>query len=78
MSLPPVNATTVALNNSAPGTTELYGKIILGLGAMVAVISGGAIIYSKVNPVDNSAKTTPTTGGARRTQRKLRNGTRKA
>ena len=77
MSLPPVNATTVALNNSAPGTTELYGKIILGLGAMVAVISGGAIIYSKVNPVDNSAKT-PATGGARRTQRKLRNGTRKA
>ena len=77
MSLPPVNATTVALNNSAPGTTELYGKMILGLGAVFAVIFGGAIIYSKVNPVDNSAKT-PAKGGARRTHRVRRNGTRKA
>ena len=77
MSLPPVNATTVALNNSAPGTTELYGKMILGVGAGVAVICLGAVAYSKLNPANNSAKT-PATGGAQRTYRVRRNGTRKA
>lgn len=77
MSLPPVNATTVALNNSAPGTTELYGKILLGLVSGAAVIIGGAVIYSKVNPANNSVKT-PAMGGARRTHRVRRNGTRKA
>lgn len=77
MSLPPVNATTVALNNSAPGTTELYGKILLGLVSGAAVIIGGAVIYSKVNPANNSVKT-PVMGGARRTHRVRRDGTRKA
>lgn len=81
MSLPPVNATTVALNNSPPGTTELFGKMILGVGIGGAVICLGAVIYSKLNPANNSAKTTPAPakGGARRTLRMRRvNGTRRA
>ncbi len=78
MSLPPVNATTVALNNSAPGTTELFGKILLGLGVGVATIFAGALIYSKVNPSVNNAKMTPVKGGTRRAHRARRNGTRKA
>ncbi len=83
MSLPPVNPTTIALNNSAPGTTELFGKMILGVGAGVAVICLGAVVYSKLNPANDSTKTTPapTKGGARRTHRahrSHRNGTRRA
>ena len=77
MSLPPVNATTVALNNSAPGTTELFGKMILGVGIGGAVICLGAVIYSKVKGGNN---TTPATGGMRHTRRvhHVKNGTRKA
>ncbi len=83
MSLPPVNPTTIALNNSAPGTTELFGKMILGVGIGGAVICLGAVAYSKLNPANNSSKTTPvpTKGGSRRARRTLRshrNGTRKA
>jgi len=79
MSLPPVNPTTIALNNSAPGTTELFGKMILGVGAGVAVICLGAVVYSKVNPANNSAPPTPAKGGARRTLRIRRaNGTRRS
>ena len=78
MSLPPVNMTTVALNNSAPGTTELFGKMILGVGAGVAVICLGAVAYSKLNPANNSAKTTPAKGGSRHTLRTRRNGTRRS
>jgi hypothetical protein len=77
MSLPPVNATTVALNNSPPGTTELFGKMILGVGIGGAVICLGAIAYSKMNPPTNS-KTTPVKGGTRRALRMRRNETRKA
>lgn len=81
MSLPPVNATTVALNNSPPGTTELFGKMILGVGAVVAVVCLGAVAYSKLNPANNSANPVPASakGGARRTLRMRRaNGTRRA
>lgn len=85
MSLPPVNATTVALNNSPPGTTELFGKMILGVGAGVAVICLGAVAYSKLNPANNSSNPAPAPapakGGARRTRRAYRshrNGTRRA
>lgn len=86
MSLPPVNATTVALNNSPPGTTELFGKMILGVGIGGAVICLGAVIYSKLNPANNSAQTTPAPakGGSRHTRRmhrahrSHRNGTRRA
>lgn len=80
MSLPPVNATTVALNNSPPGTTELFGKMILGVGATVAVVCLGAVAYSKLNPANNSAtQTPPAKGGSRRTRRARRanNRTRK-
>jgi hypothetical protein len=79
MSLPPVNATTVALNNSPPGTTELFGKMILGVGATVAVVCLGAVAYSKLNPANNSANPAPAKGGARRTRRMRRanNRTRK-
>ncbi len=83
MSLPPVNATTVALNNSAPGTSELIVKFVGGIFAIGLVICLGAVGYSKVNPTNNSAKTTPAPakGGMRRTRRKHRihrHGTRKA
>jgi hypothetical protein len=84
MSLPPVNATTVALNNSPPGTTELFGKMLLGVGIGGAVICLGAVIYSKLNPANNSTQTAPIKGGSRRTLRKHRahrshhNRTRKA
>ena len=79
MSLPPVNATTVALNNSPKGTTELFGQMLFGVGVGAAVICLGAVIYSKLNPPTNS-KTPPVKGGARRTRRMHRanNGTRKA
>lgn len=79
MSLPPVNATTVALNNSAPGTTELFGKMILGVGIGGAAICLGAVAYSKMNPANNSTKTTPvpTKGGTRRARHANRR-TRKA
>lgn len=83
MSLPPVNATTVALNNSPPGTTELFGKMILGVGIGGAVICLGAVVYSKMNPANNSANPAPAPakGGSRRTRsahRSHRNGTRRA
>jgi hypothetical protein len=80
MSLPPVNATTVALNNSPPGTTELFGKMILGVGIGGAVICLGAVIYSKMNPANNSAPPTPAKGGSRYTRRTRRanNGTRRS
>jgi hypothetical protein len=80
MSLPPVNPTTIALNNSAPGTTELFGKMILGVGTGVAVICLGAVVYSKLNPANDSSKTTPAKGGSRHTRRARRtnNGTRRA
>ena len=81
MSLPPVNATTIALNNSAPGTSELIVKFVGGLLAIGFVICVGAVGYSKVNPPNNSSKTTPAKGGSRHTRRALRshrNGTRKA
>jgi hypothetical protein len=78
MSLPPVNATTVALNNSAPGTTELFGKMLLGVGVGVATIFAGAVIYSKLNPSENNVERAPAKGGSRRTHRARRNGTRKA
>lgn len=84
MSLPPVNATTVALNNSPPGTTELFGKMILGVGIGGAIICLGAVVYSKMNPANNSANPAPAPapakGGARRTRRARRanNGTRRA
>ena len=80
MSLPPINATTVALNNSPPGTTELFGKMILGVGIGGAVICLGAVIYSKMNPANNSAPLTPAKGGARRTlrMRRANHGTRRA
>lgn len=77
MSLPPVNATTVALNNSPPGTTELFGKMLLGVGIGGAVICLGAVIYSKMNPPHN-ARPEPTKGGTRRALRKHHNRTRKA
>jgi len=78
MSLPPVNATTIALNNSPPGTTELFGKMILGVGATVAVVCLGAVVYSKVKGTDNSQPPTAK-GGARRTHRMRRtNGTRRS
>ena len=79
MSLPPVNATTVALNNSAPGTTELFGKMLLGVGIGGAVICLGAVIYSKMNPVNSTVSATK--GGSRHTLRAhriRRNGTRRA
>ena len=81
MSLPPVNATTVALNNSPPGTTELFGKMILGVGIGGAVICLGAVIYSKLNPANNSTNPAPAKGGSRRTRRMHRthrNGTRRS
>lgn len=81
MTLPPVNATTIALNQSGPGTTELYGKMMLGVGIGGAAICLGAFVYSKMNPPNNNAKATPTTGGSRRTLRKhriYRNRTRNA
>jgi hypothetical protein len=79
MSLPPVNATTVALNNSPPGTTELFGKMILGVGIGGAVICLGAVIYSKVKGSDN-ANPAAVKGGTRRSLRMRRsnNRTRKA
>lgn len=84
MSLPPVNATTVALNNSPPGTTELFGKMILGVGIGGAVICLGAVIYSKMNPANNTTNPAPAPvkGGSRHTRRALRmrraNGTRRS
>lgn len=81
MSLPPVNATTVALNNSAPGTTELFGKMLLGVGIGGAVICLGAVIYSKMNPANAMPSPPQTKGGSRHTHRKLRkhrNGTRRS
>jgi hypothetical protein len=80
MSLPPVNATTVALNNSAPGTTELFGKMLLGVGIGGAVICLGAVIYSKMNPANSTPASPQTKGGSRRTLRMRRsnNGTRRA
>lgn len=81
MSLPPVNATTVALNNLPPRTTDLFVNMILGVGAGVAVICLGAVVYSKMNPANNSANPVPAPakGGARRTRRARRanNGTRR-
>ena len=68
MSLPPVNATAVALNNSPPGITELFGKMLLGVGIGGAVICLGAVIYSKLNPA-NSTQTAPIKGGSRRSLR---------
>lgn len=72
MSLPPVNATTIALNQSGPGTTELYGKMMLGVGIGGAAICLGAFVYSKMNPPNNNVKTIPTAGGLRHTLRKHR------
>jgi hypothetical protein len=54
MSLPVVNATTKALNESPKGTTELYGKIMLGLGGGVAAICAVAFIYSKMTKSNNA------------------------
>jgi hypothetical protein len=82
MSLPPVNATTVALNNSPPGTTELFGKMILGVGIGGAVICLGAVIYSKMNPANTNPAPAAVEGGSRHTRRVLRmhraNGTRRS
>ena len=81
MSLPPVNATTVALNNSPPGTTELFGKMILGVGIGGAVICLGAVIYSKLNPSNSTPSPPQTKGGSRHTLHKhriRRNGTRRS
>ena len=80
MSLPPVNATTIALNNSAPGTTELFGKMILGVIVGGVVICLGAVGYSKMNPPNNSANPAPAKGGSRHTRRArhANRGTRKA
>jgi hypothetical protein len=72
MSLPPVNATTVALNNSAPGTTELFGKMLLGVGIGGAVICLGAVIYSKMSG-SSTPEPTPSKGGSRYTLRMHRN-----
>ena len=79
MSLPPVNATTVALNNSAPGTTELFGKMILGVGIGGAVICLGAVIYSKVKGAIIQHRQREACG-MRHTRRvhHVKNGTRKA
>ena len=79
--LPPVNATTIALNNSAPGTTELFGKMILGIGIGGAVICLGGLIYSKMKSSNSTPSPPQTTGGSRHTLRKhhiRRNGTRKS
>ena len=73
MPLPPVTPTAIALNNSSPGTTDLFGKMLLGTGIGVAIIALGAVVYSKINPADNYvARSSSATGGTRRTRRKHR------
>ena len=71
--LPPVNATTIALNNSAPGTTELFGNVLLGFGVAIATIFVGGAIYNKLKQPNNTAsvsasesESTPATSGAGR------------